>query len=311
MTREVLLSLVAGDRPEGGEVRVLKAMDGVQIRAARWAAEPDTAAKGTVLLFHGYSEFIEKYYEVIAELRARGYSVATFDWRGQGLSDRLIEDSRKGYVSSFSDFVSDAIMVLNGMVVQDMPPPYLLMAHSMGGNVALRLLVESSGRFEKCVLSAPMVGWDIGPPLADACLAADQEVAAGLGDQYAPGATDIDLENPLNRVTSDSERFERWMAFYRHEPRLVMAGVTARWVREGAYSTALVMDPDRVARITAPTLLASAEKDIVVSPTRQRELAEMSEAITLAVIQDSMHEMLMETDSIRGCFWDHFDRFTS
>jgi lysophospholipase len=90
-----------------------------------------------------------------------------------------------------------------------------------------------------------------------------------------------------------------------------MAGVTARWVREGAYSTALVMAPDRVARITVPTLLASAEKDIVVSPTRQRELAEMSEAITLAVIPNSMHEMLMETDAIRACFWDHFDRFTA
>ena len=46
-----------------------------------------------------------------------------------------------------------------------------------------------------------------------------------------------------------------------------------------------------------------------MSPTRQRELAEMSEAITLAVIPGSMHEMLMETDEIRACFWEHFDRF--
>jgi len=311
MTREVLLSLVDGDRPEGGEVRVLTAMDGIELRAARWAAGAGTPAKGTVLLFHGYSEFIEKYYEVIGELRERGYAVATFDWRGQGLSERLIEDSHKGYVSSFSDFVSDAIMVFNEMVVQDMPPPHLLMAHSMGGNVALRLLMETSGRFSRAILSAPMVGWDLGPPLAETCLAADQAVAAGLGDMYAPGATEIDLSNPLNRVTSDLDRFERWMAFYRHEPRLVMAGVTARWIREGAYSTALVMDPERAARITVPTLLASAEKDIVVSPTRQRELAEMSRAITLAVIPGSMHEMLMETDKIRACFWDHFDRFAA
>lgn len=289
---------------------MLTTMDGIEIRAARWTANAGTTAKGTVLLLHGYSEFIEKYYEVIGELRERGYAVATFDWRGQGLSERLIEDSHKGYVSSFSDFVSDAIMVLNQMVVKDLPPPYLLMAHSMGGNVALRLLMETSGRFERCVLSAPMVGWDLGPPMADVCLSADQAVAAGLGDQYAPGATDIDLDNPLNRVTSDLERFERRMAFYRHDPRLVMGGATVRWIREGAYSTALVMDPERAARITVPTLLVSAEKDIVVSPTRQRELAEMSEAITLAVIPGSMHEMLMETDEIRACFWEHFDRFT-
>jgi lysophospholipase len=311
MTRDVLLSLVDGDRPDDGEVKVLTAIDGIELRSARWAADPGTTAKGTVLLFHGYSEFIEKYYEVIGELRERGYAVATFDWRGQSLSERLIEDSHKGYVNSFSDFVSDAIMVLNQIVVTEMPPPYLLMAHSMGGNVALRLLMETSGRFSRCVLSAPMVGWDLGLPLGEACLAADQAVAAGLGDMYAPGATEIDLDNPLNRVTSDLERFERWMAFYRHEPRLVMAGITTRWMREGAYSTALVMDPERARRITVPTLLASAELDIVVSPTRQRELSEMSKAITLAVIPGSMHEMLMETDEIRACFWEQFDRFTA
>ena len=102
---------------------MLTTMDGIELRAARWAADAGTAAKGTVLLFHGYGEFIEKYYEVICELRERGYAVATFDWRGQGLSERLIGDSHKGYVSSFSDFVSDAIMVLNQMVVKDLPPP--------------------------------------------------------------------------------------------------------------------------------------------------------------------------------------------
>jgi lysophospholipase len=48
-----------------------------------------TWARGTVVLLQGRNECIEKYYETIRHFTGRGLWVATFDWRGQGRSDRL------------------------------------------------------------------------------------------------------------------------------------------------------------------------------------------------------------------------------
>ena len=35
---------------------------------------------------------IEKYFEVVGELRRRGFAVAVLDWRGQGGSSRLLRN---------------------------------------------------------------------------------------------------------------------------------------------------------------------------------------------------------------------------
>src|SRR3990172_2510200 len=89
-----LVSIPANPIPESALAGALRTPDGVALRFARWPAPP--GRKGTVCLFHGRAEFIEKYFECVRELQARGFAVATLDWRGQGLSDRALADTRKG-----------------------------------------------------------------------------------------------------------------------------------------------------------------------------------------------------------------------
>ena len=91
-----LVSIPANPVPDGVVTGTLKTPDGVSLRFARWAPPP--GRKGTVCLFQGRAEFIEKYFETVRDLRARGFAVATLDWRGQGVSDRELRNSRKGYV---------------------------------------------------------------------------------------------------------------------------------------------------------------------------------------------------------------------
>src|SRR4051794_4241814 len=91
-----LHSSPANPAPPGGVVEWLAEASGVKIRTARWIL-PARDARGTVVLAQGRTEFIEKYHEVIRELIARKFSVVTFDWRGQGLSSRALEDKRKGH----------------------------------------------------------------------------------------------------------------------------------------------------------------------------------------------------------------------
>src|SRR5438445_13501933 len=87
-----LVSIPANPVPDGAVTGMLKTPDGVSIRFARWPPPP--GRKGTVCIFNGRTEFIEKYFEVARELHARGFAVATLDWRGQGLSERLLREPR-------------------------------------------------------------------------------------------------------------------------------------------------------------------------------------------------------------------------
>lgn len=92
------------EAPEGGHCVWRRARDGLRLRAAAWEGN---GSKGSILLFTGRTEYIEKYGRVIQELTSAGYSLATMDWRGQGLSDRLLDDPMIGHVENFSDYQCD------------------------------------------------------------------------------------------------------------------------------------------------------------------------------------------------------------
>lgn len=305
MARAQLVSLPDHPTPPGARVEVVEAPDGVRLRVASW--QPPDGARGSVLLLHGYTEFIEKYYEVVEHLLARGLAVVTYDHRGQGLSQRLLPDQR-GHQTDFEDMVAEAVAVHERCVGDRLPRPHLLMAHSMGGNVALRVLQEYPQRFDRAVLSAPMAGFHR-IPLWLMNAIATLHVWLGLGRAYAWGAGDADLDRPVNRVTSDAARFARALQFWREEPDLVTSGVTWRWVREATRSIARVARLENLAKIQTPTLLVSAGRDLVVSPDYHLRLERGVPGIRVVQLSESMHEILQESDAIQQEFWRHFDAF--
>ena len=109
-------------------------------------------------IFPGRTEWIEKYFETVRDLRSRGFAVAILDWRGQGLSDRALSDPLKGYVGNFSEFDTDLETFMREVVLPDCPPPIFALAHSMGGAVALRTIARGHRWFDRTVLAAPMLG---------------------------------------------------------------------------------------------------------------------------------------------------------
>ncbi len=128
-----LVSIPANPVPAGAVMGVLKTPDGVSIRFARWP--PPSDRKGTVCIFQGRIEFIEKYFEIVRDLNARGFAVATLDWRGQGLSDRMLRERRKGHVANFAQYDIDLETFMRDVVLPDCPPPLFALANSMGGAV--------------------------------------------------------------------------------------------------------------------------------------------------------------------------------
>ena len=117
------------------------------------------------MLLQGRAEYIEKYFETVRDLQSRGFAVATFDWRGQGLSDRALEDPHKGHIRNFSEYATDLRAVMEQVVLPDCPPPVFALGHSRGGAIAIRACHDGNRWFDRVVLSAPMIGLRSGPLL--------------------------------------------------------------------------------------------------------------------------------------------------
>jgi len=272
-------------------------------------AEPET--RGVCVLLHGQTEFIEKYDEVIAELLARGFTVATFDWRGQGGSQRALGNPLPAHVRDFARYDEDLAAFLDEVVRPLSERPPLALAHSMGAHILLRTLHDKPGAIRAAALSAPMIqvsargypGW-----LARAMTRAQN--LFGQGDQFAWGmaARDpflINFETQL--VTSDRERFARAQEFLSAHPDLRLAGPTWGWLEAAYRSMAHVRSKGFAEAIAAPVLVCGAGKDRICVTEAARELAGRMPRGRYVELAGSEHEILMENDAIRARFWTAFD----
>src|SRR5476651_721923 len=180
-----LVSIPANPVPEDVVSGTIKTSDGAELRFTRWA--PPAGRKGTVCVFTGRSEQIEKYFETVRDLRDRGFAVAMIDWRGQGHSSRRLRDPRRGYVRDFADVDIDVETFVQQVVLPDCPTPFFALAHSMGGAVMLRVAHAGKRWFDRMVLSAPMI--DLPGRLTSFPARALLKILrlAGQGGRYVPG----------------------------------------------------------------------------------------------------------------------------
>lgn len=284
----------------------------VKLRAARFEAD----GAGLCLLLNGQTEFIEKYFEVIDELKGRGFSVVTFDWRGQGGSDRLLPDRRKAHVADFAAYDQDL-----DMVIRDVVKPFaaarntepVAIAHSMGGAILVRRLHDVPGEFAACILSAPMLG--ITPRGLPWWLV---ERIAGRLNRNGPspdfvwgmGKRDqLKLSFAQQIVTSDPKRYARTQALLAADPELRLNSPTWGWLGAALHAIALLGEPGYAESIETPALLIGAGHDRVCDTEAVRDFARRMPHADYVEIKDAQHEILMERDPLRAQWWAATDAF--
>ena len=305
-----LVSIPANPVPENVVSGTIKTPDGVELRFARWA--PPANRKGTVCVFTGRSEQIEKYFETVRDLRDRGFAVAMFDWRGQGHSSRRLRDPRKGYVRDFADFEIDVETFVQQVVLPDCPPPFFALAHSMGGTVLLRVAHAGKRWFDRMVLSAPMIdlpGRTTSLPVR--ALLRTMRLF-GQGGRYVPGGSDrlTGLEPFINNpLTSDPVRYARNAAILEEDPTLGLASPTVAWADTAFRAMHTFKRVDYPSQIRQPILMLAASNDTVVSTAAIEEFAYHLRAGSHLVIAGAKHEILQEQDRYRTQFWAAFDAF--
>ena len=305
-----LVSIPANPVPDNVVSGTIRTPDGAELRFARWA--PPAGRRGTVCVFTGRGEQIEKYFVTVRDLRDRGFAVAMIDWRGQGHSSRRLRNPRKGYVRDFSDFEVDVETFVQQVVLPDCPPPHFALAHSMGGAVMLRIAYAGKRWFDRIVLSAPMI--DLPGRLNTLPVRVFLKFLrlVGQGGRYVPGGsdqltgTDSFVNNPL---TSDSVRYARNAAILEEDPTLGIASPTVAWADTAFRAMQTFKARDYPSRIRQPILMLAASNDAVVSTSAIEEFAYHLRAGSHLVIAGAKHEILQEQDRYRAQFWAAFDAF--
>jgi lysophospholipase len=289
------------DGPPGGQAQWLLADDGVRFRAGIWPA----GSKGTVFILPGRAECLEKYGRTASDLARRGFASLSIDWRGQGLADRLSSSPMLGHVGRFSDYQKDLRATLGKAGSLGLPEPYFLLAHSMGGAIALRALIDGFPA-KAAAFTAPMWGIRITPLLRPFALSiAGGAHALGLDLSYAPGTAPVNYVAVApfvaNVLTSDPEMFVWMKRQVLDQPQLSLGGPSMHWLHEALLECrALAALPSPA--IPAYVAVGSQERTVDPAPIRSR-MKSWNGGI-LETYARARHEILMETPETRKRFFD-------
>lgn len=299
-------------KPDGAIAGMVKTPDGMELRFARWKTSVKPA-RGTVLLLHGRSEFIERTYETVNDLRKMGLEVLTFDWRGQGGSTRILENPKRGYIDDFNEYTIDLETIMQEVALPDCKAPYFILAHSTGSLISLLSAPKLSNQIERMVLAAPFLGLGkqpISAPLVK--ILAGTLCMFGLGEVYMAGSSNPGISQKFegNIHTSDPKRFERNKRLLKDFDELSIGGPTAAWVYAACRSMEEVSDVDFCKEISIPSLLISSGNDQVVSNKAIEMVAKRLRSGKCLTINGARHELLQERDIFREQLLAAFKSFT-
>lgn len=272
------------------------------------------SVRGTVCFLQGRGECIERNFETIRDLTARGFQVATLDWRGQGGSPEATGKLRHGHVSDFSLYLDDFNRFMQEIVLPDCPPPYLLMGNSMGGHLGLHVISKHNW-FEAAVMVSPFI--DITKSrLPRWCKVAVVVTMSWLGmgrlkvplhPSKLPEAEDFET-NPL---TSDKMRYLRNVRLWHEAPGLAAIAPTAGWVHAALRSCRRLQALNIDTPLRCPALLVIAAKDTVVSNEAIQQFARHVPGAVTVSINGARHDILCERDTFRDQFLAAFDAFVA
>lgn len=290
------------DGPEGGAAFWLTTEDRVRLRIGVWPG----GQNGTVLLFPGRSEYVEKYGRAARDLLQRGFSLLVIDWRGQGLADRLIDDPDVGHVARFTDYQHDVAAVMDALPGLDLPGPHHLLSHSMGGAIALRALLNGLP-VRAAVFSAPMWNIHMSPLMRPAARALSfVSRPLGFGASFAPGTNGANTYVAAtsfkdNALTSDADMYAYMKEQAAAHPELALGGPSLAWVHEAMRETL-----DLAARPSppVPALTFLGAEESIVSPDAIRERMARWPGGSLVEVPGARHEVMMETPEIRSRIFD-------
>ena len=288
----------------------VKTYDNKKIRIALWNRESN---KGTILLQSGRTEFIEKYYEVIQEFVNREFCVVAMDWRGQGLSDRALNNTKLGHIDSFNEYDKDFEEIIEKVYKHICPKPWIGFGHSMGGCLLATNFTKHENNYQALILCAPMLTMKVNIWIKRLTKLIVFLVPWLKRLPLSPPNWDkekgwIEEDFKQNNLTSDKFRFERSFRLISKCPELGVKGLSFGWVNEALKRIEDFDYPNWGETITKPVLLLSAGKDLLVDSDKNELICSSISDRSISRI-NGKHELLMEENDIRNETWKAIDKF--
>ncbi len=286
------------------EKQYLNGVGGLPLYTARFRAENP---RGTAVIVHGFTENAFKFSELVYSLLQNHYSVCTWDQRGHGRSGR--EEAVKGdasltHVERFRDYEKDMETVCDALL-KDMPRPYAVFSHSMGGAVTGLFMEDHPDVFDRAVFCAPMIAPNSGgiPISAGKLICRGMKLMGRGGRRVFTSRPYAGAENFETSCAASRERFEWYDAIRVNTPRFQNNGPSYDWVLQSFSVTGWLLAPGAVEKITVPVRVYSAESDHSVLPDEQKLFADRLIRGRLIRVPGSRHEIYRSADEVLFPWW--------
>ncbi|MEN9824538.1 MAG: hypothetical protein RI953_283 [Pseudomonadota bacterium] len=270
---------------------------GVKLSARAWCSESSTA---TLMIVSGRNESHAKYAEIAYDFFTRGYDVICYDHRGQGFSQRELENNQIGWVESFQAYINDLSIFYSQVVEPRRKGPLFLLAHSMGATVSSLWLSQSRMQPAAAVFTAPMVELILKPyPKVIVELMIAQGVRAGREKEYIPGGKDIDLVSYGFDLTNCAARRDWNRELFKTYPHIRLGSPSFGWLHEALRVERRLAHLEFPRFVRCPLLVWQAGEDQVVKSNFVRFAEHSQSSFILAYEAKAQHELLQERDEIR------------
>lgn len=304
-----LMGIPGAAAPAGGEGDWFRGAGGLRLRAALWTPTGRSRPRGTVVLSPGRTEPIEKYFEVIGNFLARGFCVLAHDWRGQGLSARLLPDRLKGHARAVEEFLDDYARLLDAFEAR-CPKPWIMVGHSMGGALNLLTLEAGETRFAGAMLSSPMLRIKTGKrSMWSVKLAVRWNIRHGRAGDFVLDDPDDPFDHTFetDALTTDEGRYELWRQQLYACPHLAVGGPTWGWLNFALDAGERALKVKALKVVKAPVVVIQGGDDERVWKQTNRWAARRLGRGRYVEVPGAKHEVIMETDEKRAVFLSEFD----
>jgi len=293
--------------PQAANTNYKATTDGIRVRTSFWAANDPV---GTVFVFPGRADYIEKYGGLANFCLSNNLNVIAIDWRGQGLSERLLDDKNIGHIEDFKNYQNDVEVIIKEAKDASLVKPWIIFAHSMGGLIGLRTLHDNPV-FEKVVFTSPMWGIQM-PPILKSGASIIMSLISLIGkmDTYAPTTSPetriLNEEYEFNKLTSDIRNFKLLRQQLIQHPDLQIGGPSSAWV--SAALDEIEFQIGKEPPIT-PALCFLGEKEEIIDNLAVREFCKNWDSCDLISIPDAKHDLLMEKKVILHSLFKKLEKF--
>ena len=293
--------------PQAANTNYKATTDGIRVRTSFWAANDPV---GTVFVFPGRADYIEKYGGLANFCLSNNLNVIAIDWRGQGLSERLLDDKNIGHIEDFKNYQNDVEVIINEAKDAGLVKPWIIFAHSMGGLIGLRTLHDNP-IFEKVVFTSPMWGIQM-PPILKSGASIIMSLISLIGkmETYAPTTSPetriLNEEYEFNKLTSDIRNFKLLRQQLIQHPDLQIGGPSSAWV--SAALDEIQFQIGKEPPIT-PALCFLGEKEEIIDNLAVREFCKNWDSCDLISIPDAKHDLLMEKKMILHSLFEKLEKF--